>query len=471
VGALAAIGIERKFLVEQAPADLGRLPAQRISQGYLLTGDEVEVRARRHGERTTLTIKPGLGRARQEEEIAIEPEQFARLWALTEGRRVEKVRCPIPAGEGLTIELDRYAGGLEGLATVEVEFDSQARAEMFEPPHWFGPEVTEDPRYKSHRLARDGAPKPPRAEPEPMTLRRGEAMGAGIRRVVRGQIDLAIDQLGAGAREDPGHAVHACRKAYKRVRAVLRLVRDELGDETYRRENAAFRDLGRQLSGARDSQVMIETLDALRERHVDELHSGAFGRPRARLVADHKAGERRIREDTDATASVIADLRAARRRVAAWDFRHDGIDALAPGFERIYRRGRRAFRAARKDHSDENFHELRKRTKDLWYAAQILTPVAPKAMHALTDRTRRLSELVGEDHDLAVLAQHAVRHPDWVADYHEAALLDALIHRQRREVQHEAVEVASRTYANNPARLVRRLKRAPDYGNPRGHSS
>ena len=457
---LAAIEIERKFLIERVPADLERFASERISQGYLTVGDDVEVRVRRRGERTTLTIKQGLGRARREEEITIDSGRFARLWALTEGRRVEKLRYAIPAGDGLTIELDRYAGGLEGLATAEVEFGSEEQADTFEPPHWFGPEVTEDPRYKNQQLARGGAPEPPRAAPEPFALQQGEALESGIRRIVRGQIDLAIDQLGAGVGEDPGEAVHACRKSFKRVRATLRLVRDELGDETYRRENAAFRGLAQELSSARDSQVLVETLDGLRDRHVDELHSGAFGHPRAGLVADHKAAERRMREDTEATARVIADLRAARQRVAAWDFQHNGVEALAPGFARIYRRCRRAYRAARKNPSDESFHELRKRTKDLWHAAEILTPAAPKTMRALADTAHRLSDLVGDDHDLAVLSEHSARHPHRVRDKHEAAQLDALIRRRRRKVQHQAIEVASRIFARNPRRLVRRIERA-----------
>ncbi|MGZ5337252.1 MAG: CYTH domain-containing protein, partial [Solirubrobacterales bacterium] len=64
MGALAAIEIERKFLIESPPADLERFPSERISQGYLVTGDEIEVRVRRRADRTTLTIKTGLGRTR-----------------------------------------------------------------------------------------------------------------------------------------------------------------------------------------------------------------------------------------------------------------------------------------------------------------------------------------------------------------------------------------------------------------------
>jgi hypothetical protein len=68
---------------------------------------------------------------------------------------------------------------------------------------------------------------------------------------------------------DLNPAVHEARKDLKKLRAVLRLVRDDLGDAVYRSENVRFRDAGRMLSGARDAHVRVETLAALRERFDD----------------------------------------------------------------------------------------------------------------------------------------------------------------------------------------------------------
>ena len=93
-----------------------------------------------------------------EEELAIEPERFERLWPLTEGRRIEKTRYEIEADGGLTIELDVYAGALKGLVVAEVEFDSEDAADAFAPPPWLDREVTDDARYKNQRLACEGAP-------------------------------------------------------------------------------------------------------------------------------------------------------------------------------------------------------------------------------------------------------------------------------------------------------------------------
>jgi adenylate cyclase len=123
-----------------------------------VAADGTEVRVRRRDANAWLTVKSGGGRARVEEEIQIDGERFERLWPLTEGRRIEKTRYEIPVGDDLVIELDVYAGDLDGLVIAEVEFDSEEAADAFAAPDWLGPDVTEDVRYKNQRLARDGAP-------------------------------------------------------------------------------------------------------------------------------------------------------------------------------------------------------------------------------------------------------------------------------------------------------------------------
>lgn len=152
--------IERKFLVGDTPDDLDSFPSQALRQGYVaIDADGTEVRVRDTGDGALLTVKQGTGRSRAEEELPIEPGVFERLWELTAGRRVEKRRHRIPGPGGVTIELDTYAGELEGLVVAEVEFADERAADAFEVPQWFGREVTDDARYKNQALARDGMPR------------------------------------------------------------------------------------------------------------------------------------------------------------------------------------------------------------------------------------------------------------------------------------------------------------------------
>jgi len=115
------------------------------------------VRLRRAGDRHVLTVKSAPGLVRVEEELEVAPEAFARLWPLTEGRRLEKGRHTVRLG-GLVLEVDVYAGALAGLVVAEVEFPSPEAAARFEPPPWFGEDVSADHRYKNQSLALLGAP-------------------------------------------------------------------------------------------------------------------------------------------------------------------------------------------------------------------------------------------------------------------------------------------------------------------------
>lgn len=149
--------IERKFLVAALPPHVERYPCTRLRQGYLVADAETSVRLRQEDDAFTLTVKRGRGLRRAEAEITLTPAQFEGLWPLTAGARLEKTRYRIPFGPHV-IELDRYDGALAGLLTAEVEFPTEAAAEAFVPPAWFGTDVTGDARYLNLTLARDGLP-------------------------------------------------------------------------------------------------------------------------------------------------------------------------------------------------------------------------------------------------------------------------------------------------------------------------
>jgi CHAD domain-containing protein len=235
----------------------------------------------------------------------------------------------------------------------------------------------------------------------------------------------------------------------------VRVGRDALGDEAYRRENTIFRDAGRRLSSARDAAVMVQTLDDVAARYRDELGEGAFAGLRGALASEAEAASRALSDDRTAVDQVQGTLEAARRRIGGWPLPDDGgLAMLEPGFERIYRRGRRALKAARKDPDTESLHELRKRAKDLWHAAQILRPAAPKPMKKLARDAHALSDVVGEDHDLAVLSAAAHERQATLAPG-ELALLEGLVARRRRRLQRRALAQGRRVYARKPAQVAR----------------
>jgi adenylate cyclase len=149
--------IERKFLLERLPDEVRRQPEEAIRQGYLALDGDVEVRVRVKGADRSLTVKHGRGQVRTEEALGLDERQAGALWALTGGRRLEKTRRRVPLG-GLTADVDEYLGDLAGLLVAEVEFPDEATADGFEPPAWFGREVTSEGAFSARSLACDGRP-------------------------------------------------------------------------------------------------------------------------------------------------------------------------------------------------------------------------------------------------------------------------------------------------------------------------
>jgi CHAD domain-containing protein len=285
-------------------------------------------------------------------------------------------------------------------------------------------------------------------------LYKDEPTPDGIRRIARGQLDAAHDVLVDRPKRKLAEAVHDTRKSLKRLRATVRLAREALGDELYRRENSAFRDVGRRLAGVRDASVLIETLTALEDASDDDLPRGATTKLRAQLDDERDQALESLQADDAMVTTVVQDIDSARTRIATWTFDCDGFEALEPGLRRIYRRGRKAMRRAQEERTNENFHEWRKRVKDLWHAEQILEPASPKKMKKLAKRTHGLADLLGDDHDLAELRNYVAAHPQCFDDHVAQVGLIAAIDRRRKVLQDEALAVGNKTYRRRPKRFA-----------------
>ncbi|MCW2968923.1 MAG: domain containing protein [Solirubrobacterales bacterium] len=312
----------------------------------------------------------------------------------------------------------------------------------------------------------------------------------GLRRMALGQLDLAIDLLdGRGPPDEK--AVHEIRKALKRLRALVRLLRQELGEEAFARENGALRDAGRRLAGARDAEVMLSTLDRLIARHKRRLgRRRGVGRLREALDAERKVSTARALGDEMTRAQVLGDLRAVRHRVAGWQIAGPpSLDALEQDLQRLYRQGRKRMRRAARGKGDRAraMHEWRKRVKDLRYAAEMLErrdpgegkrrrrrskkDAAAKSIHRLARRADKLGEALGEEHDLAVLAQRigarGERGGSHAPGLGSAALgrrnrrtVLKLIARRRRKLRSRTLRDGARIYRRRPKKFLGRVRRA-----------
>jgi CHAD domain-containing protein len=310
--------------------------------------------------------------------------------------------------------------------------------------------------------------EPPEPLPQPAVLPHGpalhreEALGPGLKRICLEYLDRSCAAL-AQPTEGREAGIHTARKAMKRVRAMIRLSRDQVGEEAYRNENAVLREGARGLAGARDSAVLVATLDRLFVDHAASLPPGAFASLRERLAAgrEPEAVEAdRPREVVD----TLTTLRACRRRFASWAPEGPGpgmvpnaFEAISPGLRRVYRQGRNRRREAFRLDEAAAFHLWRKSAKYLRYQIEALEPVWPEVLGPLAGAADRLAETLGDEHDFAVLGEMVEADPQLLPDEAERRLLLALVAEEQDRLRRAAYSLGELVYAETPGAFVHRL--------------
>ncbi len=276
-----------------------------------------------------------------------------------------------------------------------------------------------------------------------------------LREILRERIERAGDHLAAPARQR-AEGIHEARKRFKELRAVLKLLpdQDEPGVAALDRQ---FRDAGRALSGTRDAQALLECWDKL-----NAADPGPLDTPLGRSF--HAALRRNARahlHETDTLVGTLEGLRAALQdhppHLPEFAAAADGFTLIEPGLRRSYRAGRRQLESVAHDPTAERFHDWRKRVKDHWYHSRLIAGAWPEALEYRQQRFKLLSDLLGDDHDLDVLAGQLRQWPDRPRQVAQFETLFAAIARRQAVLRRDALALGRRLYAENPRAFTRRI--------------
>ena len=280
-----------------------------------------------------------------------------------------------------------------------------------------------------------------------------------VRRAAAERLDEAIEHLDR-ALADPGRtdiesAVHEARKRCKSTRGLARLVRPALADD-FGRFDRTVRDAANQLSALRDAHAIVSTFDALLAAHPGDERLQAARRRQIELAAAATHDAVTLDDDRISTARTL--LAEARDASARWTIPRS-FDTIERGIAVTYRQGRRGLRRVQADPSDHEFHEWRKAVKYLWYQVQLVHEAAPSVLGPLADELDVLAEVLGDDHDLAVLVALLDDRPDVVGTAEEVAHVRDLARDRRRELRAAALRAGATIYAEPSSAFARRIAR------------
>ncbi|WP_372893500.1 CHAD domain-containing protein [Rhodosalinus sp.] len=271
-------------------------------------------------------------------------------------------------------------------------------------------------------------------------------LGDAVRRIALDQVTRARAEA-----EDPAlaapQAIHQIRKRCKKLRGLLRLVRP--GFAAYAEENAAIRDLARRLSGLRDLEALIETHDRLMAR--DEAEPARFAPVRAALTQRKQAAPERVDDDTREALDALAG------RIAGWEIGGKPAKVIAGGLEKTWRRAAKAHADCRDAPTTDAMHEWRKRVKYHWYHCRILAPVWPGPVGARAEEAKRLSDILGDHHDLALYAAHLASEDAPRLAPEAQTALGRITDRALAELERDAFALGARFFAEKPKRASKRL--------------
>lgn len=290
-------------------------------------------------------------------------------------------------------------------------------------------------------------------------LHHDEPLAVGVRRVILEQVVHAVRIRDT---DDLDTAVHDLRKAMKRTRAVLRLVRGELGDYRYRQENTALRDTARLWGPTRDAAVLAEVA----AEFVTEfgLDGAAAERTVAVLRQRAEATTRDARQDRRRHLDTLTALGSFACRVRRFPVEGSGSlpdewDTLRPGMTRVATRASRRMHRAEKDPTVERLHAWRKDVKYLGYQLQLLQPLWKDLLKAFSGRLMDIGSILGDDHDLAVWEDALHRDGTMLTDPTERRRLHKAIASRRHTLQSEAFALG-RTVLEEPQLLVEEVAAA-----------
>ncbi len=274
-----------------------------------------------------------------------------------------------------------------------------------------------------------------------------------LRMSVRTDVARAIEELSRGAdQRDDG--IHEARRAIRRVRAKLLLLRPSAGRDAARAMQAPWREAGQALSALRDADSLRKAIAAART----DATSGFDARALALLEA---SARRRLARTAARDAGIVDAVRQSLIGAGAMlpDWRGYDDAALVAGLRAGYGAGVARLRAVLEDDGEASWHALRRAARTHWLQLELVVPLWTAVVKAQAQQARRLSQLLGAERDLAMIAALAAASRRGGEDGIRVRALVPQIAAERARLRLRALRRARRQFSERQRDFGRRIGR------------
>ena len=279
-------------------------------------------------------------------------------------------------------------------------------------------------------------------------LKLREPLSDGLKRIFHEQIQSALKLCRHPAKQR-GVTVHEVRKHPKKLRAALRLTKNEVGKNRWASEDRCLREIGGLVSDLRDAHVRFQTLIQLRDDAKQQF-------PRIEELLSME------RESFSAAFAgwqkqAIPKLERVGERLSKWPVSRIRWKQICGVVAKSYRRGQNRLAKALKKRDPESFHAWRMSVKELWYQLRILRPLNRLVLDEIASDAKTLGELLGRAHDFAFLLTRLDKERGDQALYDELVQLQKLIQKRGKRLHRDALELGRRFYAEPSKAFAKRI--------------
>ncbi len=306
-------------------------------------------------------------------------------------------------------------------------------------------------------------------------LKLKEPLVKGVRRIAAEQLANAATRLQADG--DPESGIHEARKSLKRTRALLRLVRPGLGETQFRKSNDRLRDIARALSAARDRDVVRAHLARLTAENPSVAKAKQpvakakplIAKAAARLSAAlAQASNSRTPENGSGAASpaparnmaeALAEIDAVRGDLAEIGLHPASFETIVAGLTKSHRSGCKALARAHANPTEEEaLHDLRKAAQAHWRQMILVQQAWPEVCQARAAAAKTVADLLGLDHDVALLENVLAGPAAEVLSRAERSALSRYCTARHAELRGAALPKAQLLFAERSERLGERMR-------------
>ncbi len=261
-----------------------------------------------------------------------------------------------------------------------------------------------------------------------------------IRRLLLLTLEEAREQPGSGNPDTD--AIHQLRRSIKRARALILLLRGAVARGATDAMGEELADIARPWGVLRDAQVSRQLLaELLGPAAIGPTPRGSTA-PRVQLC-------RRTRRR-------LADCRS---EVEGWSVTPGDWEVVGKALRRAWRRAQSVLPSDIAGATPQALHRWRRRVKVLQNELLVLTPLHDEAVLRLLRDLDRLGDLLGREHDLAVLAAGFRRGEVRPAPAVSRRSLFSAIRNERRLLRASIEQLGVPLFAQSGQHFERRLHR------------